>query len=107
LFVSRTGWIRIADFGFAKEFGTPYKKFTINACTIEYRAPEIFLGTHYYTEMSDIWSLGCVLAYIFTGKPLFRSENKSEIELLSEIFYLAGTPDVRIPSPRRPTGRSA
>jgi cell division cycle 2-like protein len=39
LFVSRTGWIRIADFGFAKEFGTPYKKFTINACTIEYRAP--------------------------------------------------------------------
>lgn len=94
LFVSRTGLIRIADFGFAKEFGTPYKKFTINACTIEYRAPEIFLGTHYYTEMSDIWSLGCIFAYIFTGKPLFRSENKSEIELLSEIFYLAGTPDV-------------
>lgn len=39
IFVSKSGLMRIADFGFAKEFGTPYKKFTINACTIEYRAP--------------------------------------------------------------------
>jgi serine/threonine protein kinase len=57
--------------------------------------------------MSDIWSLGCIFAYIFTGKPLFRSENKSEIELLSEIFYLAGTPDVPPLSPRSPTGPTA
>ena len=34
IFISKSGWMKIADFGFAKEFGTPYKKFTINACTI-------------------------------------------------------------------------
>ena len=71
IFVSKSGWMRIADNGFAKEFGTPYKKFTINACTIEYRAPEIFLGTHYYTELSDIWSFGCIVGFIFTGRSIF------------------------------------
>ena len=39
IFVSREGRVKLADFGFTKEYGTPYKKYTTNACTIEYRAP--------------------------------------------------------------------
>ena len=39
IFVSREGVVKIADFGFAREFGTPNKKLSTNICTIEYRAP--------------------------------------------------------------------
>jgi len=39
IFVSKEGYVKIADFGFTKEYGTPYKKYTYNACTLEYRAP--------------------------------------------------------------------
>lgn len=97
MFVSRDGWVKLADFGFTKEYGTPYKKYTTNACTIEYRAPELFFGTHYYTEKSDIWSAGCLLAYLFTDKPLFdlgTNSNPPDIEILSQIFYLFGTLNV-------------
>jgi serine/threonine protein kinase len=34
VFVSREGRVKLADFGFTKEYGTPYKKYTTNACTI-------------------------------------------------------------------------
>ncbi|CAI2356098.1 unnamed protein product [Caenorhabditis sp. 36 PRJEB53466] len=36
-----------------------------------YRAPEIFLGLP-YIETTDIWSVGCVLAELYTGEILFK-----------------------------------
>lgn len=35
-----------------------------------YRAPEVILGLH-YTEKIDIWSIGCILYEIYTGRILF------------------------------------
>jgi dual specificity tyrosine-phosphorylation-regulated kinase 2/3/4 len=40
-----------------------------------YRAPEVILGSP-YDEKIDMWSAGCVLAEIYTGKPLFPGENE-------------------------------
>lgn len=40
-----------------------------------YRAPEVILGIPYTTAI-DIWSLGCVLAELSTGYPLFPGENE-------------------------------
>jgi serine/threonine protein kinase len=34
IFISKEGYVKIADFGFTKEYGTPYKKYTYNACTL-------------------------------------------------------------------------
>ncbi len=42
-----------------------------------YRAPEIMLGIP-YTEAIDMWSLGCILAELWTGFPLFPGENEEE-----------------------------
>lgn len=42
--------------------------------TRSYRAPEIILGCP-YTEKIDIWSLGCIVAELYTGQVLFDSEN--------------------------------
>lgn len=36
-----------------------------------YRAPEILLGSNTYNKSVDIWSIGCILAELITGKSLF------------------------------------
>lgn len=55
-----------------------------------YRSPEVILGMNYHTAI-DIWSLGCILAELFTGYPLFPGEN--EQEQLSCIMEILGVPD--------------
>lgn len=39
----------------------------------------------------DMWSLGCILAELYTGYPLFPGEN--EVEQLACIMELFGVPD--------------
>ena len=59
--------------------------------TLWYRAPEILLGTKYYTPSVDVWSLGCILAEMSTKRGLFAGD--SEIDQLFRIFRTLGTPD--------------
>lgn len=51
-----------------------------------YRAPEIILGVP-YTYAIDMWSLGCILAELYTGLPLFQGESeKDQIGYIMEIL---------------------
>ena len=52
-----------------------------------YRAPEVVLGIDYDKEI-DIWSLGCVLCELVTGKPLFDAD--SQLELLQMVTETIG-----------------
>ena len=54
-----------------------------------YRAPEIILGIP-YTGAIDMWSMGCILAELATGLPLFPGE--SEHEQLLCIMEVRGLP---------------
>ncbi len=36
-----------------------------------YRAPEILVGSTYYSKAIDIWGFGCLIGEIFKGKPIF------------------------------------
>ena len=39
-----------------------------------------------YTEKVDIWTLGCILAELYSGEPLFPGNNEQEqIELIMEL----------------------
>ncbi|NXG49174.1 DYRK4 kinase, partial [Psilopogon haemacephalus] len=40
-----------------------------------YRSPEVILG-HPYAMAVDMWSLGCIIAELYTGYPLFPGENE-------------------------------
>ena len=40
-----------------------------------YRAPEILLGSTKYTKGVDMWSVGCILAELMLGKPLFPGKS--------------------------------
>jgi dual specificity tyrosine-phosphorylation-regulated kinase 2/3/4 len=55
-----------------------------------YRSPEVILGMNYHMAI-DIWSLGCILAELYTGFPIFPGEN--EQEQLSCIMEVLGVPD--------------
>ncbi|CAG9121662.1 unnamed protein product [Plutella xylostella] len=54
-----------------------------------YRSPEVILGLQYGTAI-DMWSMGCILAELHTGYPLFPGEN--EAEQLACIMELLGPP---------------
>ncbi|KAG6891151.1 hypothetical protein C0992_010139 [Termitomyces sp. T32_za158] len=55
-----------------------------------YRSPEVILGLTYSMAI-DMWSLGCILAELYTGFPIFPGEN--EQEQLSCIMEVLGVPD--------------
>ena len=54
-----------------------------------YRAPEVILGAHYDYAI-DMWSLGCLLAELYLGEPIFAGSN--EQEQLSLIMQVLGIP---------------
>merc|ERR1712072_1358999 len=82
--------LKIADFGLARAFLTPVPKYTHEVVTVWYRAPEILLGSAIYSVPVDLWSVGCVLAEMATGAPLFPGD--SEIDTIFKIFQKLGTP---------------
>ena len=55
-----------------------------------YRSPEVILGMSYGMPI-DMWSLGCILAELLTGYPIFPGENEQEqLACIMEVF---GPPD--------------
>ena len=58
-----------------------------------YRSPEVILGLPYSMPI-DMWSLGCILAELYTGYPLFPGEN--EVEQLACIMEIQGLPPQNI-----------
>lgn len=41
-------------------------------------SPEVILGMNYHMAI-DMWSLGCILAELYTGYPIFPGENESSV----------------------------
>ena len=59
--------VKIIDFGSACKVGKQQFSYVQSRF---YRAPEVMLGLHYGTAI-DMWSTGCMLYELRTGKPLF------------------------------------
>jgi negative regulator of PHO system len=51
----------------------------------------VLLGSRNYTTSIDIWSIGCIMAEMYTGKPLFPG--KTNEDQLLRIFQMFGTPN--------------
>lgn len=58
-----------------------------------YRSPEVILGMVYNRKI-DIWSMGCIIAELVTGQPLFMGEN--EQEQISCIMEVMGVPELEM-----------
>jgi serine/threonine protein kinase len=52
------GILKVADFGLAREYGSPLRQLTPLVVTLWYRAPELLLGQKEYSTAIDMWSMG-------------------------------------------------
>ncbi|KAI9086435.1 hypothetical protein K1719_031519 [Acacia pycnantha] len=58
-------------------------------CSRYYRAPELIFRATEYTTAIDMWSVGCVLAELLLGQPLFPGE--SGVDQLVEIIKVSSS----------------
>ncbi|XP_057805631.1 shaggy-related protein kinase alpha-like [Salvia miltiorrhiza] len=84
-----THQLKICDFGSAKML-VPGEPNISYICSRYYRAPELIFGATEYTTAIDMWSVGCVMAELLLGQPLFPGE--SSVDQLVEIIKVLGTP---------------
>ncbi|TFK75471.1 kinase-like protein [Pluteus cervinus] len=103
--------LKICDFGLARGY-TPGEGtsrvagnqgfMTEYVATRWYRAPEIMLSFANYSTAIDIWSVGCILAELLGGKPIFKG--RDYVDQLNQILDVLGTPSEdslrRVGSPR-------
>ena len=78
----------LADFGMARAYSP--RPLTPGTVTIWYRAPELLLGTKFYTPSVDLWSAGLVLAELLLCTPCLTGE--TAVEQLSLTVKLIGSP---------------
>lgn len=91
LLIDRAGVLKIGDLGLANYYGPGRRRpLTSRVVTLWYRAPELLLGATDYGVGIDLWSAGCLLAEMFSGKPLMPG--RTEVEQLFKIFSLCGSP---------------
>ncbi|CAJ0864041.1 4954_t:CDS:10 [Entrophospora sp. SA101] len=82
--------LKLADFGLARAFGIPVTTFSNEVVTLWYRSPDVLLGSRTYSTSIDIWSAGCIMAEMYTGRPLFPGTTNDD--QLVKIFKTMGTP---------------
>jgi serine/threonine protein kinase len=92
LMIINNNLVKLADFGTAKEV-PKYKdnSLTDYVCTRWYRAPECSLKSNNYDEKIDIWAIGCIMAELYTLKPIFPGID--EFDQLNKILRIIGTPE--------------
>ncbi|CAB1457950.1 unnamed protein product [Pleuronectes platessa] len=67
--------VKIADFGLAREIRSrpPYTDYV---STRWYRAPEVLLRSTSYNSPIDQWAVGCIMAELYTLRPLFPGSSE-------------------------------
>lgn len=65
-------------------------------CSRYYRAPELIFGATDYTTAIDMWSVGCVMAELLLGQPLFPGESGVDqlVEIIKVCKHAANSPGV-------------
>ncbi|EDO35402.1 predicted protein [Nematostella vectensis] len=89
ILVSRSGIVKLCDFGFARTLASGQgEAYTDYVATRWYRAPELLVGDTKYGRAVDVWAVGCLLAEMLTGEPLFPGD--SDIDQLYHIMRCFG-----------------
>ncbi len=107
--------LKVCDFGLARSAASTEDNsgfMTEYVATRWYRAPEIMLTFKEYTKAIDVWSVGCILAEMLSGKPLFPGKDCTLDISHPSLFYpsivhqsmlnIRTRPSPTHPHPRRP-----
>ncbi|CAL0332564.1 unnamed protein product [Lupinus luteus] len=90
LLIGSNGQLKLADFGLARIFGSPDRRFTHQVFARWYRAPELLFGTKQYGPGVDVWAAACIFAELLLRRPFLQGS--SDIDQLGKIFAALGTP---------------
>lgn len=115
LLLSHSGHLMVADFGMARRMAPVADDTTATSTastssslkgpsssapltpvvvTLWYRAPEVLLGATNYAWPVDLWSVGCIMAELILGRPIFPGTG--ELDQLDRIFTVLGLPTEQI-----------
>lgn len=82
--------LKICDFGLSRaDIPELYNAgaMTDYISTWWYRAPELLLGSEYYTTAVDMWSIGCILAELLIWKPFLPgSDTENQLEVIVAVL---------------------
>jgi len=89
---TNSGILKLADFGSARiiDDTIPDKELSHQVATRWYRSPELLFGSNSYGSGLDMWSVGCMIVEMITGKAPFQGN--SDIQQLVTIFENLGSP---------------
>lgn len=73
--IPKSSRIKLIDFGCATYDDDKHKSDLI--ATRQYRAPEVIVGMS-WSYPSDIWSIGCIIAELYSGDQLFETHSNME-----------------------------
>ncbi|KIK60309.1 hypothetical protein GYMLUDRAFT_244329 [Collybiopsis luxurians FD-317 M1] len=102
LLVNENCDLKLCDFGLARSMSTcavvgkgpghDAGAMTEYVATRWYRAPENLLSNAVYTKAIDMWAVGCILAELLSGRPLFPGRDYShQLDLMLDVI---GTPTI-------------
>src|ERR1700760_3826843 len=97
--------LKVCDFGLARSAASTEDNsgfMTEYVATRWYRAPEIMLTFKEYTKAIDVWSVGCILAEMLSGKPLFPGKDCKSSVRGEDLKLMRG---IRPPSAHSNSGR--
>ncbi|CAL1279318.1 unnamed protein product, partial [Larinioides sclopetarius] len=94
ILITKSGVLKIADFGLARPFSYPKgadkpNRYTNRVVTLWYRPPELLLGERNYGPSIDLWGAGCIMAEMWTRCPIMQG--KAEQHQLTLISQLCGS----------------
>ncbi|KAL3651899.1 Cyclin-dependent kinase D-1 [Castilleja foliolosa] len=90
LLIGPGGQLKLADFGLARLFGSPGRRFTHQVFARWYRAPELLFGVKQYGPGVDVWAAACIFAELLLRRPFLQGN--TDIDQLGKIFAAFGTP---------------
>lgn len=90
---SKTGIVKLSDFGIARALGCDDRRLTPVCTAYAYRSPEGLHGDRSYTQAVDVWSSGCVIAEMLERKQLFPG--RSDLDMLERVLQGLGKPKAK------------
>jgi serine/threonine protein kinase len=87
LMFTHGGILKIIDFGLSTDYPPDFGEMISQVVTIWYKAPELCFGSRYYGPAIDMWSVGCIFAELFLGRPFLPGSNDvTELQLIANTF---------------------